>query len=474
MLNVSESTKIAYRNFGNSKTMSITIQTKGGAEFVLNNSQIVSGSMQLTERIETSDNLMFTGCNASVLKFKAQDIYYDLRDAKVSCSVSIVGTDTIPLFHGYIDQVTNTSHEQNTMEITAYDILYKLSTKNMRNWYDGVWGNLLQYVTLKDFRDSLFNEIDIEQVETTLPNDNMLVYKTIGDDTEEISCLDLIKYICQINGRFGIIDRYEKFKYVDLSESSSLLCPSSTLYPSSELYPNAGAETFILSKSHYSTIDFDGYEVDTIDAIDFRDRDDTFMMRVPGSTLGNIFTVSHNPLIYDYPNPLALTDIGYNLLHAIQSIKFNPINSLNAVGLPFQECGDYLGIQTKNTTLYFYILQRTLTGVQALKDSYVVPGDKYYPEYKLTYKEESDTALNVAKQAKKKADDAYEGVSTVQEEVADLSDTVETKQDILTAGTGIDMSNDTVSVTNPITYGTTDIGVGAQLATGTIYFVYEA
>ena len=58
---------------------------------------------------------------------------------------------------------------------------------------------------------------------------------------------------------------------------------------------------------------------------------------------------------------------------------------------------------------------------------------------------------------------------------SDITEKLEDKQDKLTAGQGVTISSDnTIGVTNPITYGTTDIGVGAQLATGTIYLVYEA
>ena len=66
---------------------------------------------------------------------------------------------------------------------------------------------------------------------------------------------------------------------------------------------------------------------------------------------------------------------------------------------------------------------------------------------------------------------SYNDPSDIVERVEVLE---ESKQDKLTAGQGVSIASDnTIKVTNPITYGTTDIGVGAPLPTGTIYLVYE-
>ena len=47
-------------------------------------------------------------------------------------------TETVPLFRGYIEDQTNPSHEQNTMEITAYDALKKINEADVTNWYNGL------------------------------------------------------------------------------------------------------------------------------------------------------------------------------------------------------------------------------------------------------------------------------------------------------------------------------------------------
>ena len=126
MLNVTEATKNAYKNFGSTKELSIVI-IKDGNTITLDNTKIVSQSLSLQETLEASENLTFIGCNASVLKFSCRDISDNIKGGNISVSVVADNTETIPLFTGIIDSVSNHSHEQVTMDIIAYDKLYKIN-----------------------------------------------------------------------------------------------------------------------------------------------------------------------------------------------------------------------------------------------------------------------------------------------------------------------------------------------------------
>lgn len=71
-----------------------------------------------------------------------------------------------------------------------------------------------------------------------------------------------------------------------------------------------------------------------------------------------------------------------------------------------------------------------------------------------------------------------ETIKNVEEKVdkagQDISDLQTDKQDALSAGTGIDLTENVISVTNPITLSTTDLTpLVSDLPEGHIYFVYE-
>jgi hypothetical protein len=85
---------------------------------------------------------------------------------------------------------------------------------------------------------------------------------------------------------------------------------------------------------------------------------------------------------------------------------------------------------------------------------------------------------DVIKQVEEKVDKAEKDIEDMGDEIDlakdDIQDLQDTKQDTLTAGTGITIATDTISVTNPIVLSTEDLTPNVSpLPTGTIYLVYE-
>ena len=74
------------------------------------------------------------------------------------------------------------------------------------------------------------------------------------------------------------------------------------------------------------------------------------------------------------------------LLAKINVVNHIPVIKMKCVGLPYIECGDTFLSYTRKNVCRSYVLQRTLSGIQALFDEYSSDSDKDYPPYKATTK----------------------------------------------------------------------------------------
>ena len=122
MYSVNDETKNAYKSDASHKEIIVRIPT---ANLTLTNEDIVAESLELKESIESSGNLSFQGCIASSFKIECFNLVDDtLEGAWIEADIQADETQVIPLFRGYISEVTNATHEEFTTIIRAYDALY--------------------------------------------------------------------------------------------------------------------------------------------------------------------------------------------------------------------------------------------------------------------------------------------------------------------------------------------------------------
>lgn len=373
MIKVTDDTKNAYKSDSREKSLEIRIPS---SNITLTNEDIVSQSISLNESIETSNNLSFQGCIASCLKFSCADIIEDLEGKYIEADVVAKDdqgqdTETIPLFRGYIHDQSNTSHEQNTMQITAYDALKTINERDVTTWYN----NLGTTFTIKGMRDSFFNMLGIQQVEDYLPNDGITVRKTLTDKT--IKGSKIIKAICQINGRFGRISRTGQFEYVHLVEGTEALYPREDLYPADDIYPADENAVDSINKAHYISVSFENYNVAPINKVSLVGKDGTIVSNAGSGS--NVFYLKDNFLLWELTSSV-LSSVARNLYNSIQGLWYTPA-SVKCPGLPYIECGDFILLATKRSIVRAYVLSRTLTGAQALRDNFDAKGDKNQPKY---------------------------------------------------------------------------------------------
>lgn len=371
MYKVSDATKNAYKSDSAIKSIVVRIPD---ANITLQNEDILADSLELKEAIETGDNLSFEGCIASSFKIDCFNLVDETLEGKwIECDidVDVADTDTIPLFRGYISEVTNTTHEEFVTSIRAYDALYTIVNTDVTSWYNG----LTFPITCKNMRNSFFTRFGITQVDDYLPNDNFSINKTIEDKV--IVGGKIIRAICQLNGRYGRISRTGKFEYVHLVVGTEALYPREDLFPADDIYPADENALDNVAKACYKSISFENYTVTPIDKVQFIDKEGQIIRTAGTGT--NIFTLKDNPLIWGKTSA-QLANAATNLFNTVRGLWYVP-SEVECVGLPYVECGDFVLMAARRSLVRAYVLSRTLKGIQILEDSYSADGDRNQPKY---------------------------------------------------------------------------------------------
>lgn len=368
MLNVTEATKTAYKNDSVHKVLTISFPN---VNVVYTNNDIVLESLEIEESINSEEYLTFKGCIATMLKFKCAVAMQDLRGQYVEVTIKASNTEVVPLFKGYVDKQTNLSHQDILTEITAYDELYKLTNMDVMSWYN----NLHFPMTVLQFRTAFFSQIGITQESTTLPNDNLSLSKSITTST--LNALDVAKWICQANARFGKIGRDGTFKYVSLKEITEGLYPEETLYPSEDLYPADEGAQDILNSPNYTSLRYEPYSVQKITYVKIFDAQNAPVGH--GANQTNVWCIVDNPIAYG----LIRNTASINLYDEVKGLFYTPAE-ITGKGLPYLETGDTVAVLSRTQVVQTYILSRTLKGIQAITDVYTGLGEEYQPQYKET------------------------------------------------------------------------------------------
>lgn len=334
------------------------------------NEEIHSEQFELTESLCSDAQLRFGSCEASMIKFRISNIFTPLKDKWLTVTETLNhNTDTPFKFGKYKVYSDTPTADRNYRDVIAYDSMYDIINTDVAAWYNG----LTFPVTQKEFRDSFFEFFGIEQEEIDLVNDEMIVEKTV--EPSVLSGKDVITSICELNGCFGNIGRNGKFRYVFLPKYSQSLYPSDSLFPAEDLYP-ASSSARTIAKSLYIDCEYEDYVTQGITKLQIRQEENDI-----GSIVGsgdNCYIIEDNFLVYGKSTD-DLESIANNILSVIQGTEYRPFKA-NVLGNPCFEVGDAVRFNTKYEIVESYILNRTLAGIQSLRDEYSAEGEEYYEE----------------------------------------------------------------------------------------------
>lgn len=352
MINVTTQTKNAYKK-SSEKTLTISFPS---LSLTYTNENIIQESLTIDEMLESNEYLQFTGCNASKATFSLFGISAELKGQAVTISIKAGNTETIPLFHGFVDSQSTKDYTTGTCEFVCYDVLYTLSSVDVAEWYITLFEST-DVITIKDFRDILFSQLGITVESVVLPNDNLTIKKEYSPN--QLCALDLIKNICQINGVFGIINRNGNFEFRSLGI--------------------IGFNTAVDTIPYYKALDYQRFTAQGVQKVLVRQTEED-VGGYGGTPVGNTFIIQGNFFTMGL-NGTQKAIIGMRVYTHIANRSYIPF-SADISGFPWLEVGDivtynvYDYVNNTTTPMDFYVMSRSLNGIQALMDTQSADGDK--------------------------------------------------------------------------------------------------
>lgn len=354
-----------------------TSYTVTGQTVVIDNSILRAESLVLTQSLCSQSQITFGSCEAAELAFEISDNIPTLK-GKILTAYIFPGRDAskmlqLGVFKVYEDELAS---DRIKRSIKAYDAMYDILNADVAAWYNTALPSSSSSMTLAQFRASFLSYFGITAESATLANDTITIKRTISPDS--LSGADVIKAICEINGVFGTITNEGKFRFVELTTGiDDGLFPSDTLYPADDLYPqDVNPSVTPVAKSHYIDVTFEDYNSESITGLTIRTDDEDVGVSVGTGT--NRYIITGNFLVFGY-NAADLTTAATNCFEKMKKRYYRPA-VVNAAGNPLHEVGDPIRINTTYRGIVTYILERKLSGIQALHDTYTAQGEQYFGE----------------------------------------------------------------------------------------------
>ena len=362
---------------------------------LLTNTNLASDSITLTEPMCSEEQLHF-GCNEAAT-FECEVEYEDESLVGRFFNVyMILGSEEEEQFNFTVGRYYVDSEEINsdrkTKSITAYDINYILNRLDITDWIYQV-----NYpISIKNFRDSLFDYVGLDQVNKNLINDSAVLNSNPLDGETEVNFETVIKSLCEINATFGHINREGQFDYITLTVTDNEeLYPNEDIYPSSTLYPKSikGKNYYIDPHLIQSNIVWQNYKCKTVDTVQVRNRAGGVVLEyhiAEKTTFTNIYVIQNNCLIDSFDSS-TLQSVTYNFAMAIKNISYVPYEASVKMNLAF-EVGDPITLTgTDGTKIPSYIFNRTMNGICSAFDEFEATG---YEEWINDPPDITDGAIN--------------------------------------------------------------------------------
>lgn len=320
---------------------------------IIENDRIVSESLKISEALCSEQDLTFGACESSECQITVADVIEDLTGKEFVLSAEIGGYNMA--LGIYTVKSFKRQSDRRKRLITAYDRMERFNT-DVSVWYE----SLSFPITVKTMRDSLCQYIGIEQENTELLFDSLSISKTI--QTEQISGLDILKAICEINGVFGHISRSGKMQYIQLQQTG--LYPSETLFPDDNLFPSELDRPYETITTYKQPARYEDYVVNGIDSLTIRAEKGDI-----GTNVGNgmnPYAIEGNFLVYGKSSQ-ELLNIAQSLLPRIKGRIYRPV-SVDCNCMPWLEVGDAIRLITRDDLIESFVMRRTISGCQAMRD----------------------------------------------------------------------------------------------------------
>lgn len=376
------------------------------------NEDIVSEQYHLTESLCSQNSLKFGSCESSLVKFTILNDNKSWKDKWIKISLIINNVVNNPFQVGifYVQEDTPSS-DKYTRQITAYDRMFTLLTKNVRQWITDFWKDK-KNCSLKEFRNAFCNSLGIKQVEQTLINDDILVNEDMTSDI--ITGQDILEDLGEINGVFTHFTRNDELTYITLALPN--LYPSQELYPNTNVFPGHSNDTDTyeqITQDDYTECIYENFETSKCSGIIIQQSDEDVGVTVKQSD-DNIYRIVNN-IFARNKNSDELNIIASKLFNYVQNISYIPISQLSKIHSNLCiEIGDTIEINTNEGVITSFLLERNVSGIEGMSDTYTSKGE-------LTYTDTvSDNSLSSnVEQLKNKTHNLTNNIDTLKSEISD-------------------------------------------------------
>lgn len=374
----------------------------------IDNDTIHSEAVTIKESVCDEEEFVLGGCIASSCEFEVSEILQnELNGREFTATLETVDEDgnsalELPMGTYRVDSATLVD-DKDYKKVVAYDALYGASV-DVSEWYNGIFPaeeksvtklqdgkevtvKVVKYgtVKLKAMRESLLEYLGIPFELQDLINDDLDVEKTVAPAAGSLTGITVLKAICTVNGGFGRMSRQGKFEVIYLHDMHSIgLYPHAGLYPHKGLYPtsaNSAASQDMTKLSgasdtapEYRSIRCEEYTTDKITCLNIQTDEEDVGVTV-GTDLSNPYLITGNFLLYG-KSVEELKVIGGNILSKLKGIYYRPVSELELNALPYLETGDMIVAEKEAEKVYSYIFSRTISGIQALIDTYEAKGSQ--------------------------------------------------------------------------------------------------
>lgn len=249
------------------------------------------------------------------------------------------------VFFGKIDSC-KTDRVGTDRTIVAYDPAYELREINVATWWEQFWSDK-ETATLKQVRDSLTTYLQISSEDVTLPNDDLVVTKTVSLST--CTFQQMLKMICELNCCFPHVNRNGNLDYIILNTDDT---PAD-----------------LDGRYEWTNSNFEEYTTTEIDGVQFFDSGNQLKYTVGNAE--NAYPIAKNIFLYDKPTSV-LISVGNTILDYLSELTYNPASIKMIISDMTFRLGDYVTAEGHN----FYIFQNSISGQQFIEQTIKAQGDK--------------------------------------------------------------------------------------------------
>lgn len=205
-----------------------------------------------------------------------------------------------------------------------------------------------------------------------------------------ITARDVMRSLMEMCGCFFRLNREGHPQFLYAMEHG--LYPSNTLFPADDLFPRKSSE-LTMPTSYYIRANFEEYRVSNFGGVQvvvntYDSQGAVVRWEYWGDeTSDNAYLIDDNIFLcnsqFEYEPEMAgnVQELLENLWNVLNNMSYTPFTA-ETIGTPFLESGDRFTLLTKTDGFESFIFERTLKGIQVLKDYYEARGVAKTPRVK--------------------------------------------------------------------------------------------